>query len=201
MRRAYELGQRVWPDYASRFSRHDFTRPQLFACLVVRESLRLSYRKAEAFLDDVPDWLAEIGLDRPPDHNTLWRAFGSLLKKHRVGRALDLLAEDERATLARDLSATKPLTIDSTCYEPRHRSRHYDRVCRKMRLNEGQKYANRPKKTAKEVNRARSIKVRQMPKLALAVAASCHLILAARKVVGEVPRQGRLQEAFGRLQS
>src|SRR5947209_19518640 len=105
MRRAYALGQRVWPDYDSRFSRHDFTRPQLFACLVLRESLRLSYRKAEAFLADVPGWLAEIDLDHAPDHNTLWRSFGSLLKKRRVERALDLLADDQRQTLAADLSA------------------------------------------------------------------------------------------------
>jgi hypothetical protein len=186
MRRAYALGQRVWPDYDSPFSRHDFTRPQLFACLVVRESLRLSYRKAEAFLGDVPDWLAEIDLDRAPDHNTLWRAFRSLLKKRRVERALDLLAEDERATLARDLSA-KPLTIDSTCYEPRHRSRHYDRVCRKMDLRPGQKYgggARKPGKYGRAVNASRSKKLRRMPKLALAVAAASHRILAARSSTG-----------------
>jgi hypothetical protein len=151
MRRAYELGRRIWADYASPFSRHDFTRPQLFACLVVRESLRLSYRKAEVFLDDVPDWLAEIDLNRAPDHNTLWRAFGSLLRKRRVERALDLLAEDQRKALDAELKA-KPLTIDSTCYEPRHRSRHYDRVCRKMDLRPGQKYGGarkpgRPKGT------------------------------------------------------
>jgi hypothetical protein len=34
------------------------------------------------------------------------------------------------------------------------------------------------------VNRARALKVRQMPKLALAVAANCHLILAARTHTG-----------------
>jgi hypothetical protein len=79
MRRAYELGQRLWPDYGSPFSRQDFTRPQLFACLVLRESLRLSYRKTEAFLIDVPDWLAGIGMDAMPDHNTLWRAFEAWL--------------------------------------------------------------------------------------------------------------------------
>ena len=99
MRRAYALGRRVWPDHGSRFSRHDFTRPQLFACLVVREALRLSYRKAEAFLADVPGWLAEIGLSRPPDHNTLWRAFGTLLTARRVGRALDVMADDGRAAV------------------------------------------------------------------------------------------------------
>src|SRR5439155_3145508 len=133
-----------------RFSRHEFTLPQLFACLVVREMMRLSYRKAEALLRDSPQWLADIGMSKPPDHNTLWRAFGVLLQTRRINRMLDLLAELFAQERLLKLSV-KPLTIDSTCYERRQRSRHYDRVCRKMRLNEGQKYANRPKKTAKEV--------------------------------------------------
>jgi len=183
MRRAYALGQRVWPDYDSPFSRHDFTRPQLFACLAVRESLRLSYRKAEAFLNDVPDWLAAIGLDRAPDHNTLWRGFGSLLKGRRVGRALDLLADDAAAELAAGLCA-KPRAYDSTCYEPRHRSRHYDRACRKMDLKPGQKYAKRPGQYGPAVNASRSRKLRRMSKLALAVAAASHRILAAKSAAG-----------------
>lgn len=183
MRRAFALGQRVWPDHASRFSRHDFTRPQLFACLVVRESLRLSYRKAEAFLADVPNWLAEVGLSRAPDHNTLWRAFGALLTSRRVDRALDLMADDGRAALKAEL-ADKPLTIDSTCYEPRHRSRHYDRVCRKMKLRPGQKYAKPPGKWGPEVNASRSSALRRMPKLALAASAAGHRILAARSTLG-----------------
>ena len=183
MRRAYALGRRVWPDYDSPFSRHDYTRPQLFACLTVRESLRLSYRKAEAFLRDVPDWLAEIGLARAPDHNTLWRAFGSLLKGRRVARALDLLAADAAVKLSAGLSA-KPLTIDSTCYEPRHRSRHYDRVCGRAGLKPGQKYAEKPGNYGPAVNASRSRKLRRMPKLALAVAAASHRILAAKASAG-----------------
>ena len=183
MRRAYALGRRLWPDFGSPFSRHDFTRPQLFACLAVRESLRLSYRKAEAFLADVPDWLAAIDLARAPDHNTLWRAFGSLLKRRRVERALDLLAADEARGLRADLAA-KPLTVDATCYEPRHRSRHYDRACRKTDLKPGQKYAGRPGKYGPAVNASRSAKLRRMPKLALAVAAASHRILAARAALG-----------------
>jgi hypothetical protein len=179
MLRAYELGQRIWPDRASRFSRQDFTQPQLFACLVVREALKHSYRRAEAFLIDVPDWLAEIQMKHAPDHNTLWRAFGKLLKRRRIRRALDLLAEDADG-LARDLSR-KPLTIDSTCYEPRHRSGHYDRVCRRMQLKKAQKS---PGKWGKKVNAARSVKLRQMPKLALAVAAASHRILSAKAMTG-----------------
>jgi hypothetical protein len=36
MRVAYDLARAALPDHASRFSRHDFTLAQLFACLVVR---------------------------------------------------------------------------------------------------------------------------------------------------------------------
>ena len=186
MREAHELASRVWPDYAHASSRHDFTLPQLFACLVVREMLRLSYRKTEALLRDTPQWLEGIGMARAPDHNTLWRAFGVLVGTRKVNRMLDLLAGMFAAGRLLKLSAAKPLTIDSTCYERRHRSRHYDRVCRKIGLlDEGAKYAKRPEKpTPEQVNRRRSALARSMPKLALAVAAGCHAVLAARAHTG-----------------
>jgi hypothetical protein len=183
LRRAYRLGQRVWPDYDSHFSRQDFTQPQLFACLVIRESLRLSYRKTEAFLLDVPNWLIEIEIKRVPDHNTLWRALGVLLKRKQVERALDLMALDAEPELRGELSS-KPLTMDSTCYEPRHRSRHYDRVCRRINLKSGQKYVKNPGKYGLEVNASRSRRLRGMPKLALAVSAASHRILAVKTTIG-----------------
>lgn len=186
MREAHRLASKVWPAYSHEFSRHDFTLPQLFACLVVREMMKLSYRKTEALLRDSPHWLSAIGMTRAPDHNTLWRAFGVLLTTRRAGRMLDLMAQlfaQERLLKL----ATAPLTLDSTCYERRHRSRHYDRVCRKMKLGEGQRYGKTPEKQAEtpaQVNRRRSRTARQMPKLALAVASSCHAILAARTHIG-----------------
>jgi hypothetical protein len=187
IREAHRLGSRTWAGYSNPFSRHDFTLAQLLACLVVREMLKLSYRKTEALLRDSPHWLADIGLKKAPDHNTLWRAFGVLVQHRKVDRMLDLqsqlLAEERQLKLS-----IKTLTIDSTCYEQRHRSRHYDRVCRKMQLRDGEKYANRREMTAKqreaETNRSRSIKVRHMPKLALAVDAGSHLIVAARAHIG-----------------
>lgn len=185
MREAHELAQRVWPSYKSLYSRHDFTLPQLFACLIVREMQKLSYRKTEALLSDSPHWLEGIGLKKAPDHNTLWRAFALLVETRRANRMLDLLANlfaQER--LLRELSSLKPLTIDSTCYECRHRSLHYDRVCRKMKLRDGGKYTEKAEVSADEVNRSRSRAARQMPKLALAVASNCHLILAARVHTG-----------------
>jgi hypothetical protein len=194
---AHELARRIWPNYSSLWSRHDFTLPQLFACLIVREMLKLSYRKTEALLDDSPQWLAGIGLTRAPDHNTLWRAFVVLSDTRRVNRMLDLFADlFKSAGLLRKLSTVKPLTIDSTCYERRHRSRHYDRVCRKIMLPDGEKYGgNTRPRTEEEVNLSRSKVAREMPKLALAVASSCHLILSARVHTGagsDVPDFGPL---------
>jgi hypothetical protein len=118
-----------------------------------------------------------------PDHNTLWRAFGTMLKGRRTGRALDLMAADDAGALSADLRA-KPLTVDSTCYEPRHRSRHYDRVCRKADSRPGRRYARAPGKWGPAVNASRSKRLTGMPKLALAVAAASHRILAARASIG-----------------
>lgn len=183
LRRAHEFGSRVWTDHVSLFSRKDFTRPQLFACLVLREWLKLSYRKTEAFLTDVPAWLSELGMTHAPDHNTLWRAFGSMFTAGDMRKVLDLMAEDARVGLKTGLRA-KPLTMDSTCYEPRHRSAHYDRVCRKIDLKAGTKYAERPGKHGPAVNRSRSRRVKAMPKLAIAVSAANHQILATRVSFG-----------------
>jgi hypothetical protein len=184
LRDSHEFALRVWPNlYSSPWSRHDFTLPQLFACLVVREQLSLSYRRAEALLRDSPHWLGVIGMARAPDHNTLWRAFALVAETRRVNRMLDLMAEAfAREGLLRALRSVNPLTIDSTCFEERHRSHHYDRVCRKMKLRDGGKYAE--KDDPAEVNASRSRKARRMPKLALAVASGCHLVLAARAHTG-----------------
>lgn len=186
MCQACQLASRVWPEFTCKFSRHDFTLAQLFACLVLREMMGLSYRRTEALLRDSPQWLRDIGMRRRPDHNTLWRAFDVLLKSRRINRMLDLLAELFAQEQMLKLS-TRPLSIDSTCYENRHYSRHYERVCRKMKLGAGEKYGQRPGKrpqTPAQVNRRRSRTVRAIPKLALAVASGCHAILAARAHIG-----------------
>ena len=70
---ACHLAQGALPAYTSKFSRHDFTLPQLFACLVVMEQQKRSYRGAEALLRDGRHWCRAIGMRKTPDHNTLWR--------------------------------------------------------------------------------------------------------------------------------
>src|SRR4051812_29085394 len=163
LRAAYRLGQKLLPDHRCRVSRHDFTLAQLFACLVLREFYGLSYRRTEQLLRDSPQWLADVGMPAAPDHNTLWRAFGVIVTTRRVNRILDLLAA--RFARARRLRLSeRPLALDSTCFEQRHRSAHYDRRCRHMQLKgEGMtaraKPPERPGKYGPSVNASRGRRV------------------------------------------
>src|SRR5580698_8711713 len=122
---AHELAQRCLPKHSSKFSRKDYTLPQLFACLVIREHQKKSYRGAEALLRDCPDWLAEVGMDRAPDHNTLWRAFIYLVKPGLVNTMLDLQVRwaNERKLIK---GRIKPVALDSSMFESRHVSRHFE---------------------------------------------------------------------------
>src|SRR3954469_9854655 len=90
MRVAHALASRSLPTYSNKFSRQDFTLPQLFACPVVKEMLRRSYRGAEMLLRDCPHWLRDVGLRRTPDHNTLSpgreAAAGQAARRQAVGR-------------------------------------------------------------------------------------------------------------------
>lgn len=173
MRVAHALASQALPKYSHKFSRHDFTLPQLFACLVVKEHQKRSYRGAEALLADSPAWLRDCGMRRAPDHNTLCRAAAVLLRKGRADRLLDRVAQ--WAALARVLAlSTDPLALDSTYFESHHVSRHYERRCgqtrRRMRAKEREQTGR---------NSTRSETARGMPKLGVAVATGCHLVLAA----------------------
>lgn len=167
---AWRVGNACLPAYASRFSRRDFTLPQLFACLVLRQFYNLSYRKTEALLRDSPGWRRAIGLKKTPDHNTLCDAFDGVVQSGHLDKMLDLLADAfEKAGLLQLDRA--PLAIDSSCFESRHVSRHFER-----RRRDG--------KSEQAVKSERSTTVKKLPKLAIAVAASCHLILAAWTTTG-----------------
>ena len=125
---AYALGVEVLPKYFSPFSRHDgFTKPQLFACLVLREHQKKSFRGVEALLADSPGWLADIGLSKAPDHNTLSRAFNEFVDPDLASSMLDLMAKLARSRKLLRGDGLKPLTLDSSMYESRHVSRHFEK--------------------------------------------------------------------------
>jgi hypothetical protein len=115
---AHRLAQECLPDYSSKFSRHQFTLAQLFACLVLKEHQGRSYRGSEALLRDSPEWCRAIGLIKPPDHNTLCRAARRLMHEGKVSRLLDLMAHWAARQRKLGLSR-KPLAVDSSCFEPR----------------------------------------------------------------------------------
>ena len=181
---AHRLASRLLPQYSCEFARHDFTLPQLFACLVLRQFYGLSYRRAERLLADSPHWLADIGLTSAPDHNTLWRAFNSILKVGRINRMIDVVTA--RFAKARSLGLSKkPLALDSTCFERHHRSGHYDRRCQQITAGaQKQKTPEKPGSWGASVNASRRRSVAGMPKLSIAVACGCHLILAAKARIG-----------------
>jgi hypothetical protein len=182
---AYRLALLVLPAHRHKFSRRDFTLPQLLACLVLRQFYGLSYRETEQLLRDSPQWLTDIEMVDVPDHNTLWRAFSSIVKTQRVNRMIQLTTDHfVRAKLLR--LRQKPLSIDSTCFERHHRSLHYDRRCRQIAAKRAvrTKIAEKPGTWGASVNAARRRTITTMPKLSLAVASSCHLILAAKARLG-----------------
>ena len=171
---AWHLAGQSLPDHTSKYSRKDgFTLPQLFACLAVKELLKRSYREAEALLRDCPEWCADIGLPRVPDHNTLCRAAGYLLRACRVEKLLDRVAQWAAVGRILGLSA-KPLAVDSTTYESRHVSRHYERRCRQTRRRMRRKELEKRGRKS-----TRSDTVRRLPKLGIGVATRCHLVLSA----------------------
>ena len=170
MRTAFCLGRGILPRYFSRFSRHDFTVAQLFACLILKEHQRKTYRDVEALLRDAPHWCRDIGMKKVPDHNTLCRAFHALKLIRRGGRLLDKLVQ--WFAIARQLGTT--VALDSSHDDPRYRSRHYEQRCRHYASTR----RNEP------VNTRRSRTARLAPKLGIGVCTRCHLILSARPRTG-----------------
>jgi len=174
---AYELAKLTLSDYSSKFSRQDFTLPQLFACLVLREHQKKSYLGLEALLEDSPSWRAAIGLARTPDSNTLWRAFPSLVKPRGFQRMLDqMVAEAKRRGLIR--GRLKPVALDSTMFESHHVSRHFEKRQKQVARQ------NRKNHVRKRANRRRRAVHKRLPKLSLAVASASHIIMAARATTG-----------------
>jgi hypothetical protein len=90
-RRVLETGfacaQRALPRFAHRYSPKKFTQHQLFACLTLKEFLKLDYRGVMQLLIDSPDLCGVIGLADVPHWTTLQKAADRLLKKTPLKRS------------------------------------------------------------------------------------------------------------------
>jgi hypothetical protein len=164
---AHALALESLPAYRHRFSRHDFTLPQLFACLVVKEMMHRTYRSVEALLHDSEDWCRAIGMKKVPDHNTLCRAAKLLLSEHKVNRVLDVTVRWAAKSRTMLKLSKRPLAIDSTIFEVRHVSRYFE-------FRRGRGGGNAGKRR----------KINALPKLAISVASASHLILSCQSSTG-----------------
>ena len=79
-RDALAAGEAALPPYGGRCSRRDYTQPQLFALLTLRQFRRAGYRGVVAL---AAEWRRELrealGLGRVPHHSTLAHAAPRLL--------------------------------------------------------------------------------------------------------------------------
>jgi hypothetical protein len=121
---AHRLGRERLRTYSHRFSPKKFTLPQLFACLVLKEFLRLDYRKLSALLTDAPSLAAVIGLERIPHFTTFHKAASRLLTSRRAQLLLDETVKAARQH--RVMKSRLPLAaIDGTGFETRHISAYF----------------------------------------------------------------------------
>ena len=85
-REALSIGQTGLPLYGSARSRHDFTLPQLFAVLVLRQFFKTDYRGIVQILRDFPALQKALVLKKIPHFTTLQKAQQRFEKK---GSGLD----------------------------------------------------------------------------------------------------------------
>lgn len=78
-REALAVGQRALAPYSCPKARHDYTQPQLFALLALKQMLRLDYRGVVALVAEWTEVRRALGLTRVPDHSTLCYAAHRLL--------------------------------------------------------------------------------------------------------------------------
>lgn len=169
MELAHDLALACLPEFNSHYSRHDFTLAQLFACLVLREHMGLTYRKTEALLRDA-GFCQRLGMKKVPDHSTLCRAYDHLIMPRGMYKALDLLTDlGQRLGLGDDT-----LAIDSTMYDTHHFTRHYERR-RKDHAGGDQTV----------IQQRKSDTMKKMPKLAIATMPRSHLISAVVMHTGQ----------------
>ena len=87
---ALRVARDTWPEYSHVNSPKKFTQHQLFACLVLKSFWKTDYRGVTAFLRDLPNLVAALGLRVVPHFTTLQKAAKRLLVSSDAQRALDV---------------------------------------------------------------------------------------------------------------
>lgn len=125
---ALAVAEQTLPRYASKYSRHDYTLPQLAACLLVQRFYKLDLRSAEVLLAEHRELRRALRLKKAPDHTTLWRAQRALTPPD-FERMLDGTVRLARRAgfLAEPGERGSTVALDSTSLASGWTSRHYFR--------------------------------------------------------------------------
>ena len=180
---AWQIGSSTLRRYAHRFSPKKFTQPQLFACLILKEFLKLDYRGLEELLKDTPQLQSTIGLRTVPHFTTFHKASQRLLRFRRAKR---MLRETVQQAIKKRLMKKKVslAAMDGTGLESHHASSYY--VQRK----------------AKGGKSTQNIHYKRFPKMGIVCDCASHFILALVPGRGPGPDIIHYQEALNQsLQS
>jgi hypothetical protein len=120
LRTALEVAQAVLPAYSHVNSPKKFTQHQLFACLVLRATLKLDYRGLQALLIDCSDLREAIGLKAVPHWTSLQKAAARLLHDENITGLLG-------ATVGGGPTSTPRAAVDATGFSTHHASAYYTR--------------------------------------------------------------------------
>lgn len=145
---ALVVAQRVIPAHAHKFAPKTYTQPQLLACLLLKEHLRLDYRGAQDLLELSDGLRRTLSLRQAPDHSTLW-----WFAQHKVTPELleQALAEtigclNQQVPRSSPSSGGEPpprkkiarqVALDSTGLFLHHTSRYYEWRARRERGQRG----------------------------------------------------------------
>jgi hypothetical protein len=120
---ALRVGQEGLTRYSSRFSRKDFTQPQLFALVVLKQFFRTDCRGIRSIVAEWAELQALLQLTKVPDHTTIWRAERRLMRGDAFSRLLTRIFAHARAL---GLIEERPtVAIDSTGLDSRHVSHYF----------------------------------------------------------------------------
>ncbi len=184
---ALHVGRRTFPTYSCRCSRHTFTQPQLFACLVLKAFFKADYRRIVAYLKDMPGLREQLGLKKTPHFTTLQKASARLLNdegdrqvKRLITHTLYAYHGDAPGTDKPDPAYVFDLAaVDSTGFDAGRASRHFVR-----------------RRRSKLLDMQEETHYKRFAKLGIIADCDTHLILATYRGVGPRPDVDQLYDTL-----
>lgn len=122
---ALKVCRTVLPEHRTRFSKKQFTQPQLLALLCVMRFEDWTYREAEVRLEEHQELRRALGLESVPDHTTVCR-FLRRLKEEDLAKALSEVVKrfprykGRRSIVAIDATGLAPGAISTFFVHRRH---------------------------------------------------------------------------------